>query len=71
MEADQRHVREILKDLELERANHPATPCAVERNNEGNARSNKSEEENRREQGHTQTKHEWDGMCDGNDRDRP
>ena len=31
IEADQRHVREILKGLELERANHSATPCAVER----------------------------------------
>ena len=29
------HVREILKDLELERANHSATPCPVERENEG------------------------------------
>ena len=30
-EADQRHVREILKGFELERANHSATRCAVER----------------------------------------
>ena len=30
IEADQKHVREILKGLELERANHTATPCAVE-----------------------------------------
>ena len=30
-EADQRCFREILKGLELERANHSATPCAVER----------------------------------------
>ena len=37
IEADQRHVREICKDLELERANHSAT--AVERDNEGNARA--------------------------------
>ena len=34
IEADQRHVRERLKDLELERANHSATPCAVERKDE-------------------------------------
>ena len=27
IEADQRHVREILKDLELEAAMHSATPC--------------------------------------------
>ena len=38
IEADQRHVREILKDLEWERANHSATPCAVERKDEGGAR---------------------------------
>ena len=35
IEADQRHVREILKGLELERANRSATPCAVERKDEG------------------------------------
>ena len=31
IEADQRHVREIMKGLELERAKHSATPCVVER----------------------------------------
>ena len=31
IEADMRHVREILKDLALERANHIGTPCAVDR----------------------------------------
>ena len=41
-EADQRHVREILKGLELERANHTATPCAVESKNEVNARNDES-----------------------------
>ena len=45
-------------------------PCAVERNNEGNARSEASARENRRRQGQTQNKHEWDGMSDGDDRDR-
>ena len=45
IEADQRHVREILKDLQLERANHSATPRAVERKIEGNARSDESEGE--------------------------
>ena len=44
MEADQRHVKEMLKDLELEHANHSATPCAGERKNEGNARSDGSKE---------------------------
>ena len=71
IEADQRHVKEMLKGLELDRANHSATPCAVERKNEGNARSDEIEGENRCEQGQTQTKHEWDGMSDGDDRDRP
>ena len=70
VEADQRDVREILKNLELERANHSATPCAVERKNEGDARSDEREGENRHEQGQAQTKHVWDGMSDGNDRDR-
>ena len=43
----------------------------MERKNEGNARSDESEGEDRREQGRTQTKHEWDGMSDGDDKDRP
>ena len=60
-----------MKDLELERAYHSATPCAVERKNASNARSDDSEGENRREQGQTQTKHEWHATNDGNDRDRP
>ena len=38
IEADQRHVREILKGLELDRANHSATPCAMERKDEGKGR---------------------------------
>ena len=42
IEADQRDVREILKDLELERANHSTTPCAVERKDEGGARKEES-----------------------------
>ena len=33
------------KNLELERADHSATPCAVERKKEGNARSDESEVE--------------------------
>ena len=51
IEADQRHVRDILNDLELERANHSGTPCVVERKNEGNTRSDESEGEKRRGQG--------------------
>ena len=65
-----RYVREILEDLELERADHSATPCVVERKNEDNARSDESKEKNRCGQGQTQTKHEWDGTSDGDDRDR-
>ena len=42
VEADQRDVREVLKDLELERANHSETPCAVERKDEGGARTDES-----------------------------
>ena len=39
IEADQRHVREILKGMELERANRSATPCALERKDEGKGES--------------------------------
>ena len=60
IEADQRHVREVLRGLELERANPAATPCAVENNSKGNARDDESEEENRRRRRRTQSKHEWD-----------
>ena len=67
IEADQRHVREILRGLELERANPAATPCAVENNSEGNARDDESEGENRRGRRRTQSKHEWD---DVNESDR-
>ena len=40
--ADQRHVREILKDLELEQANPAATPCNVDKKNENTAGSDGS-----------------------------
>ena len=43
-EADQRHVREMLKGPELERANHSATPCAVERKNEATQGGTKARE---------------------------
>ena len=62
-EADQRHVREILKGLELERANHSATPCATERKDEGKG-------EHRRRQRHIQTEHERDDIDKGDNRDR-
>ena len=39
IEADQRHVREILKDLGLEQANHAATPCNVCKKNEKQCRN--------------------------------
>ena len=41
IEADQRHVRKMLKDLELEQANHAATPCNMDKK-EDNARSDGS-----------------------------
>ena len=62
IEADQRHVREILKGLELERANHSVTPCDVERRDE-------SKGENRCGRG--QTNHRWDDVNDDENRDRP
>ena len=51
IEADQRHVREILNDHELEQANPAATPCTVDKKNENTARSDGSNGENQREQG--------------------
>ena len=71
IEANQRHVREILKGLELERANHSAAPCVVERKDEDGARKDGSKGENQRGQRQTQTKHEWDDLNNGDDRDRP
>ena len=56
IEADQRRVREILKGLELQRANRSSTPCAVE------LRDLKARESSRRGQGQTQTEHERDDM---------
>ena len=60
--ADQRHVREKVKGLELERANHSATPCDV-------ARRDESKEENRCRRG--QAKHRWHDVNDDDDKDRP
>ena len=51
-----------MKGLELERANHSATPCAVERRDE-------SKGENRCGRG--QTKHRWNDVNDGDSRDQP
>ena len=64
IEADQRHVREILKGLELARANHSATPCAMEKKDEGKG-------EHQRGQGRIQTEHERDGVDNSGNRDRP
>ena len=63
-EADQRHVRGILKGLELERANRSATPCAMEKKDEG-------KEEHQRGQGRIPTEHERDGVDNGDNGDRP
>ena len=62
LEADQRHVRETLKGLELERANRSATPCAVDRRDEGKGESRR---------GQTQTGHKWEDANNSDDRDRP
>ena len=51
------------------RAHHSATPCAVERKEEGGARRDESKGENRCGQGQTQIKHERDDVNDGDDRD--
>ena len=51
-----------MKGLELERANHSATPCDVERRDE-------SKGENRCGRG--QTKYRWNDMNDDDNRDRP
>ena len=56
--------REILKDLELERANHSATSCATEEKDEGKG-------EHQRGQGQIQTEHEWNDVNNGDDTDRP
>ena len=50
-----------MKGLELERANHSATPCDV-------ARRDESKGENRCRRG--QTKHRWDEVNDDDDKDR-
>ena len=71
IEAEQRHVREMLKGLELERADHTATPCAVESKNEGNARNDDGKGGNRRGRRQAQTTHEWDDVNEGDDRYRP
>ena len=51
-----------MKGLKLVRANHSATPCAVERRDE-------SKEEDRCGRG--QTKRRWDDVNDDDNRDRP
>ena len=51
-----------MKGLELERANHSATPCDV-------ARRDELKGENRCRRG--QTKHRWDDVNDDDDNDRP
>ena len=64
IEADQRHVRDILKGLELDRSNRSAQPCAVDRRDECKG-------ESRHGQGQTQIEHEWDNANNSDNRDRP
>ena len=54
----------ILRGLELERANYSATPCAMERKDEGKG-------EHQRGQGQIQSEHERDNVNNGDDGDRP
>ena len=60
IEAGQRLVREILKDLELEQANHAAAPCNVDKKDENSAGRDGSKKENQCEQGQRQTKDDRD-----------
>ena len=69
IEADQKHVRDKLEDLELEQANHAATPRTVDKK-EGNARSDGSKGKNQCEQGQCQTEHDWDDASGGDDKNR-
>ena len=71
IEADQRHVREILRGVELERANPAATPCAVENTCECNARDDESNGENQRGRRRTQSKHEWDDVNESDSGQQP
>ena len=63
-QSKQRHVRKMLKGLVLERANRSATPCAVERRDEGKGESRRGQEQ-------TQAGHKWDNANNSDDRDRP
>ena len=67
-----RHARRgtNLGDLDLERANHAATPRTVERKKEDNGRSDGSKEENQCEKGQRQAKHDWDDAGDDEDKNR-
>ena len=62
IEADQRPVRGIVKGLGLERANHSATPCAVERREEGKGEN---------QCGRRQSKHRRNDVNDDDNRSRP
>ena len=54
----------------MERANQSICDC-VRRGKERAARNDESKEENRCGWGQTQTKHQWNNVNDGGDRDRP
>ena len=62
IEADQRRVPEVLKGLELERANQTSTPCTVDRKDEDGARNDESKGESRRQ---TQTQARAGPTADG------
>ena len=71
IEADQRHARGRLKELDLERAHHTATPWSVEREKrEAIQEVKKARAESRCEQGQIEAQHEWDNESDRDDRHR-
>ena len=70
IEADHRHVRETLKDLELEQSNHAATSCNMDKKTEKNATSDGSKGENQCEQGQRHTRNDWDDAGGGDDKNR-
>ena len=62
IEADQRHVRGIFKDL--------TTPRNMDKKKDDNSRYDGSKEENQCKQGQRQTEHDWDDAVDGDDSSR-
>ena len=58
------------RDLDLEQANHAATPCNMVKKNENNAANDGSKGSHPCEQRQLQTKHKWKDARDGDDKNR-